>query len=227
MEKLNSIDPIENQAEDSSRAVLYNLFASLLARKTDDTWLNPYFQRQLLFGLPESEGKIELLDALKKAIKKPDDYRELQLDFDQLFVVPGPNLTFPYESCYTHRNVDGTFGRLWQEPAQDMQRILKEWKIEFAEGWNLIPDHISVELFFMAELCYRSETVEKSQYQALRDWQHNFFNKHLQPWVFEFIKCLNEKANTTFYRGVAILLREFLMEEKEELVTDNFTNLGN
>ncbi|WP_425801841.1 molecular chaperone [Desulfitobacterium sp. Sab5] len=226
MENLNSIDFMEDRAEDISRAVLYNLFASLLARKIDETWLNPHFQKQLQVGLPESKGKTELLGSIIKALNNPDDYKEIQLDYDQLLVVPGPNLTFPYESCYTHRNVDGTFGRLWQEPAQDIQRILNEWKIEFAEGWNLIPDHISVELFFMAELCYRSVTVEKSQYQALGDWQHNFFNKHLQPWVFEFIKCLNEKANTTFYRGVAILLREFLMEEKEEFVVDNYTNLG-
>ncbi|WP_434512080.1 TorD/DmsD family molecular chaperone [Desulfitobacterium sp. AusDCA] len=230
MEYLNSIyslDLIDNREENISRAVLYNLFASLLARKTDDTWLNPDFQRQLLFGLPESEGKVEILGALKKALKKPEDYQEFQLDFDQLFIVPGPNLTFPYESCYTHRNVDGTFGRLWQEPAQDMQRILKEWKLEFAEGWNLIPDHISVELFFMAELCHRCTTAEKSQYQALRNWQINFFNKHLRVWGFEFVECLTEKAQTDFYRGVSKLLREFLTEEKEGLVLNNYADFGN
>lgn len=217
LDSIDSIDLIDNREEDISRAVLYNLFASLFARKTDDTWLNPHFQKQLQFGLPESGGKTELLGALKKALNKPEYYQELQLDYDHLFIVPGPNLTFPYESCYTYRNLDGTFGRLWQEPAQDMQRILKEWEIEFAEGWNLIPDHISVELFFMAKLCYRCTKAKNSDYQDLRIWQINFFNKHLQPWVFEFIECLEEKAKTDFYRGVAKLLREFLVEEKADL----------
>lgn len=211
----------EIKEEETARAVLYNLFAALLARKTDDTWFNPHFHKQLEFGLPESEGRKEFLSALEKISKEPGYYQEIQLDYDRLFIVPGPNLTFPYESCYTHRNVDGTFGRLWQEPAQDMQRILKEWEILFAEGWDLIPDHIAVEFFFMAELCLRrANSNEADDFEALRDWQINFFNKHLQLWVFEFLNRLEEKAGTAFYRGGAKLMREFLIEEKGELVKE-------
>ena len=206
---------------ETSRAVLYNLFATLLARKTDDTWLNPHFQKQLQFGLPDSEGKTEVLSALERARKDLGYYQELQLDYDRLFIVPGPNLTFPDESCYICRNIDGTFGRLWQEPAQDMQRILKEWEIEFAEGWDLIPDHIAVELFFMSELCQRRANAKgPDDGAAIRNWQVNFFRKHLSPWVFEFLNSLEEKAETAFYRGGARLLYEFLTEEKIDLVLD-------
>lgn len=206
------------QEEETSRAVLYNLFASLLARKTDETWLNPHFHKQLQFGLPDSEGKMEFLSDLEKALKEPEYQQELQLDYDRLFIVPGPSLTFPYESCYTHRNVDGTFGRLWQEPAQDMQRILKEWDIQFAEGWDLIPDHISVELFFLAELCQRRAKVQGLDQETLLEWQVNFFEEHVKPWVFELIEHIEKKAETGFYRSGAILLRDFLAEEEGELL---------
>ncbi|HVJ47608.1 molecular chaperone TorD family protein [Desulfitobacterium sp.] len=207
----------EEIQNEMSRAVLYNLFASLIARKTDETWLNPYFQNQLQIGLPQSEGKTELLSDLEKALKSPGYHQEIQLDYDRLFIVPGPSQTFPYESCYTHRNIDGTFGRLWQEPAQDMQRILKEWDIQFAEGWDLLPDHIAVELFFMAELCQRRSQAQSLDQKTLREWQVNFFQTHLQPWVFEFIERVEKEAETGFYHGGATLLREFLTEEEEEL----------
>lgn len=208
----------EIKEAETSRAVLYNLFAILLARKMDDSWLNPHFQKQLQFGFPESKGKTELLSALEKAQDDSGYYQELQLDYDRLFNVPGPNLTFPYESCYTHRNIDGTFGRLWQEPAQDMQRILKEWEIELAECWDLIPDHIAVELFFMAELCHRlANSKVLNEDEAIKNWQINFFHEHLKSWIFEFLDRLKEKAETAFYRGGAKLLREFLTEEKTDM----------
>lgn len=216
-------NPIEKQDE-LSRAVLYNLFASFLSRKIDQTWLDEHFQTQLQFGFPESEGKEQLLNSLKKALISKEYYEEIQFDYDQLFIIPGPNLTFPYESCYTHRNIDGTFGRLWQEPAQDMQRILKEWNIQFAEGWDMIPDHIAVELFFMAELCKLSTEAIGEEQSVVHEWQVNFFKTHLRVWVFEFLDRLEAKAESDFYRGGAKLLKEFLREEEAELL-EGFSEL--
>jgi TorA maturation chaperone TorD len=202
---------------DLDRGVLYNLFASILGRKIDEAWLNPGFQSKLRFGLPETEGKIMMLDALAQATAQAKAFQEIQLDFDALFIVPGPKLTFPYESCYTHRNPDGSYGRLWQEPAQALQQILSNWQINFAEGWNLIPDHIAVELFFMAELCRRRAEAEGSDRKALMEWQVRFFNVHIKNWVFELLNTLEQKAETDFYRGCAQLLYEFLKEEEAEL----------
>ncbi|KUO72464.1 MAG: dehydrogenase [Desulfosporosinus sp. BRH_c37] len=209
------------QNESATRANLYSLFAGGLARKVDDSWLIPRFREKLQMGLPDVSGKEELVKALKRAEEDPKYFRELQLDYDALLNVPGPKLTFPYESCYTHRNIDGTYGRLWQEPAQDMHRILKEWAIVFAEGWDLIPDHIALELFFMAELCRRTSTAKNVEdEERLQEWQVRFFQAHLNSWIFEFVNVLEMKADTDFYRGMAHLLRAFLEEEKEGL-TDN------
>ncbi len=207
------------QNESATRAALYSLFAGGLARKVDDSWFNPRFREKLQMGLPDVSGKEELLKALKRAEEDPKYFRELQLDYDALLNVPGPKLTFPYESCYTHRNIDGTYGRLWQEPAQDMHLILKEWEIVFAEGWDLIPDHIALELFFMAELCRRTSTAKNAEdEERLQEWQVRFFQAHLNSWIFEFVSVFEMKADTDFYRGLAQLLRAFLEEEKEGLM---------
>ena len=206
------------QNESATRAILYNLFAGTLARKVDDTWLDPSFRQKLQTGLPNVSGKGELLKALERAEADPGYFGELQLDYDALLNVPGPKLTFPYESCYTRRNIDGTYGRLWQAPAQDMHRILTEWEIVFAEGWDLIPDHIAVELFFMAELCRRTSLAQEvGDKKRLEEWQVRFFQAHLNSWIFEFVNVLEMKADTDFYRGMAHLLRAFLQEEKEGL----------
>ena len=206
------------QNESVNRAVLYNLFAGSLARKIDDSWLNLSFREKLQMGLPDIFGKEKLLEALKKAEEDPNYFEELQLDYDALFNVPGLKLTFPYESCYTHRNIDGTYGRLWQEPAQEMHRILGEWEIVFAEGWDLIPDHVAIELFFMAELCCRTSLAQEVEDQKrLQEWQVEFFQAHLNSWMLEFVNVLEMKADTDFYRGIAYLLRGFLEEEKEGL----------
>ncbi|MCB8816666.1 TorD/DmsD family molecular chaperone [Desulfosporosinus shakirovi] len=206
------------QSESLNRAVLYNLFAGSLARKVDDSWLNPGFREKLHLGLPPVSGKEEVLQALTRAAEDPKYFAELQLDYDALFNVPGPKLTFPYESCYTHRNIDGTYGRLWQEPAQDMHRILEEWEIIFAEGWNLIPDHVAIELSFMAELCRRTGLAQEAEdLQRLQEWQREFFQAHLNSWLGEFVTVLAKKAGTEFYQGLAQLLGAFLEEEKEGL----------
>jgi len=209
-------DELRNQM--LARAALYNLFATALARKIDESWLNADFQRILDAALPNVEGKQDVLDALAEARKNQDFFKEIQLEYDALFVVPGPKLVFPYESCYTHRNIDGTFGRLWQDPAQDMFRILKEWDIKFAEGWELIPDHIAVELFFMAELCrFAGEgTFDATELQT---WRSEFFAAHLSPWVFELLENLERKTEIGFYRGLAKLVSAFLEEERDSLVT--------
>lgn len=200
-----------------ARAVLYNLFADAMARKLDKSWLNPHFQSNLSVGVPEIPARDEMLAALTEASGNAGYYQALQLDYDALFIVPGPSLIFPYESCYTHRNIDGSFGRLWQEPAQDMQHILNEWEIKFAEGWDLIPDHIAVELFFMANLCRLAGAadVQEEDRQRLQEWQKRFFETHLANWVFELLDTMEHKAKTGFYRGMAKLLRSFLLEEQE------------
>ena len=215
---LNDEENIEAewQSENRTRAALYNLFATAMARQVDEAWLNPGFTATLRGGLPDNPGKELVLKAIDSAQTDRKYFDEMQLDFDALFTVPGSKLIFPYESCYMCRNVDGTFGRLWQEPAQDMYRILQEWQLKFAEGWDLIPDHIAVELFFMAHVCHVAGEADFNDQEVvakLKDWQERFFRSHLAQWVFYLLRNMEQKAGTDYYRGLTMLLRAFLAEE--------------
>lgn len=207
--------PLEKNLEADAEATLYNLFATAFSRKLDASWLTPSFRVQLASALPKITGTSEMLDALNRAAQEEAYFQELLLDYDALFLVPGPRLIFPYESCYTRRNIDGSFGRLWQEPAQDMRRILQEWDIKFAEGWELIPDHIGVELYFMSHLWHRSNEpgLTESEHESLTEWQERFFITHIANWAFELLDNLERKAETDFYKGMARVVRVFLKEE--------------
>ena len=199
------------------RAVIYNFFACLFGKKIDELWLDPGFQKLLNEELPSYDGKMQLLDHLNLAGSDLEAFNKIQNDFDNLFNIPSSDSTFPYESCYAKKSSDGTFGRLWQEPARDMQRIFKGWEIEFSDGWNLIPDHIAMQLFFMSHLCYLSVSNSYDQKEKLKIWQTNFFNQHLVNWVFAFLANVERRATTAFYRGGAQLLTAFLRRETSEL----------
>lgn len=206
---------ITTPEEAQTAAGLYNLFAGVMGYKIDSSWLEPSFQEKLKMALPEVEGKQEVLYSLTLASQDAKAYEEIQLEYDALFIVPGPKLIFPYESCYTHRNIDGSFGRLWQEPAQDMQRILKEWDIKFPEGGQLIPDHIAVELFFMGHLWHllSKEELKMEDGEKIQGWKRRFLENHLNNWAFELLENLKRKAETSFFKGIAWLLGSFLEEE--------------
>ena len=214
-DKRNQTFNAQWQEDNRTRAAIYNLFATALARKIDQSWLSSDFQNTLTGGLPDGAGKELMIKALDKAQNNQEYFGEIQLDFDALFIVPGPKLIFPYESCYSCRNIDGTFGRLWQEPAQEMYRILQEWELKFAEGWDLIPDHIAVELFFMAHLCHKAteSNLMQDEIFMLEEWQQNFFKTHLVNWAFDLIRNFQHKAGTDFYVGLVTLLAFFLEEE--------------
>lgn len=202
------------------RAILYDVFGDVMSRKLDPSWLESNFQRNLATGLPDVAGKEEMLRSLTRAAQDAEYYSKIQLDYDALFIVPGPKLIFPYESCYTQHNNDGSFGRLWQKPAQDMESILKEWDIQFAEGWDLIPDHIAVELFFMGHLC-RLAAKDNSAAENLtkvKEWEKRFWESHSMNWVFELLDNMKQKADTDFYRGIALLMNAFLEEERDSFL---------
>lgn len=208
------VEELSLKDQEYSRYALYNLFASLFVKKPEQFGLTNDFIHHFQLGLPENDVITELGKEFERALLDPEYFHRVSLDFDGMFNVPGANQIFPYESCYTHRNVDGTFGRLWQEPAQDMDRILNEWKIRFAEGWALIPDHVAIELYFMGELCRLRSKAQDSDQNTLLEWQTRFFQTHLEPWIFDLLNNMEVKAETVLYRNIAKLIKAFLLEEK-------------
>ena len=83
--------------------------------------------------------------------------------------------------------------------------LLTGLPIEVQE-FELIPDHLYLELLFMSYL------IETNKY----DLQKKFLEEHLMNWVPYYCDELASQAKTVFYREVAEITRDFLVSESQE-----------
>ncbi len=141
----------------------------------------------------------------------------LEIEYARLFLVPtGPARAIPYESFYTSRN-----GMLMQEAAHQVIAAYGAAGMAWQPESREFPDHISVEMQFMARLC--SSALEAAA-AGLPDLcstaiarQREFLDCHLLVWVPQFALDVERTARDDFYRAVAQITREFLADEAEGL----------
>lgn len=139
-----------------------------------------------------------------------DRLLELERDYTRMCFASKPRLVYLFESVYKE-------GRLLQESTFEMARLYFEAGLKVNEEFQLPPDHIAVELEFMAYLYYqegealRQGDGEKEHYA--RQLQEAVIEKHLRPFGLSFSERMEKHARTDFYRIVARVLREALTSE--------------
>lgn len=105
----------------------------------------------------------------------------LEQEFTRLFLGPGRPVAHPYESVYRE-------GRTMGDTALDVQRRMA---IEgLTPGARTLPDHVSIELAFMAHLAAReAQAWEEGDQDGARDYlvrQESFLQDHLIAWLPQF-----------------------------------------
>jgi TorA maturation chaperone TorD len=117
----------------------------------------------------------------------------------------------PYEAVYT--DPEG-FSRGWIMVG--LEKEYAEAGLELSPKLKEQPDHIAVELEFMAYLCGLEACAETEDVvKAMRGRQARFLEQHLWRWFPSFLNRLDEKAPTSFYLQVAEATRGFLESELE------------
>lgn len=155
----------------------------------------------LFMERPTDEILIQIKDIF--GIKFDDTLYEIGMDFTHFFSEPSGHL-LPYESLYNYPL--GEISRFWGKATEEVQKFYKSAGLMIDEEIDLIPDHLSVELLFMSYL------IE----QGLIEYQKGFIEKHLFVWVPAYCDEVQKLAKTTFYKEVAVLLREFILIDCEE-----------
>jgi len=168
---------------DLERAKLYKLFSALFMQE------------------PTDEMALQIKNMFKMTFD--DTTYEIRMDFARLFSITAGHLP-PHESLYNYPLADKP--RLWGKATEEVQNFYESVGLMIYEEMDLIPDHLSAELFFMNYL------IE----QGLIDYQMSFFEKHLLSWVPEYCVEIKKHAQTTFYKEVAELLKEFILSDSEE-----------
>lgn len=194
-----------------NRKNLYHLFSRFFQKETDQQFYDRLSQIVFPAECRENDGT-----EFERGIQRLEEYFEydtgetiddLAADYAKTFLGAGNadgNAAFPYESVYTSPK-----RIMMQEAWSEVSEIYEEKGIERSEeALDLLEDHISVELDYMAFLC--SDTARFTEIRAGLEEQREFLNRHLLNWVPALCLDIEKYADTEFYRMAAQLTSGFL-----------------
>ena len=154
----------------------------------------------------------ELLDSMQ-------DLEPIIVDHTRLFIGPFGTLAAPYGSIYLESGE-----RLMGNSTVNVEGLYAEEGIivEIIE----VQDHIAIELEFMSILAIRKveamRAMDEKTIELYHQKQVNFLNIHLGTWIDAFTEKVEKNAQTAFYRILAQITREFILNDKANLFHKNY-----
>jgi len=146
------------------------------------------------------------LDELKKALNEIDatsetELEELLWEYTRLFIGPYKLPCPPWESVYTSPK------RLMMQDAAGQVQALYAGAGLAVNTDDVMPDHIGVELNFLAVLLHQvhSAAGNKEEQMARTD---TILTEHLLKWVPQFTRDMENAAEEPFYRALAKATRQ-------------------
>ena len=101
--------------------------------------------------------------------------------------------------------------------AEEVRRFMAEAGFAVPPETGELPDHISVELTFMAELARReAKALEADDHKTAEfaaSLQRRFLTTHLGRWAERFARKVWDRATTPFYAAMAELLSGHIADE--------------
>lgn len=202
----------ENQELAQGRGNIYNFLAILFLQKPTEELISKVVSQEVVDNLTRMFDSSILQELKDFAMTSEKDYQKLELEYDALFNVPLGKYVTPNESVYKT-------GLVWQLPTAEVNQMYKRAGLEVA--LKEMPDHIGLELNFLAFLCNREKEMwqkgdlEGALSQLKIEWE--FLEKHLSTWVDDLCKNILEKAETNLYKGLAKITRAYVAADFEEV----------
>lgn len=183
---------------------------------TDDLHRAAYVYRLLgdAFLEPPDEERVEAVKSLVRYADGAEDacvgddshlsqetgFEDLRTWFTRLFMGVGQGtVPPPYESVYLE-------GRVYGSSTTEVQRAYRKTGHNIRKRWSgEPPDHIGLELHYIAELCEQeANTLSEGGEGAseIREAREEFIETHLRAWVDKLReKCLNQDP-PPYYRAI-------------------------
>ncbi len=145
--------------------------------------------------------------------RRPEEtlLEDLAVEYTRLFLGPGRHVR-PYAATY----LDGAGASLCGPTTVWVRGFMERAGFALAPKHRDLPDHVSVELEFMARMAAReAEAVEAGDAAAARQSRRiqSEFLTHLGRWLPRFCGHAAEHAELSFYRELARLTGHFLDSE--------------
>lgn len=195
------------------RSNLHGFLAAIFREEVSPQLLQRLKDSQFAEALAEAG-----VDLNGELLRRPEEQllEDLAVEYSRLFVGPGRHLS-PHESVHT----EGGSGRLWGRETVQVKRFIEFAGFEYKPGFHGLPDHISVELEFMAGIAgMESSAWQREDFaEAAKclECEKEFMTEHLAKWAFVFCRKVAEEAELAFYREMARLTAGFLEAEKLEI----------
>jgi len=193
--------------------------ASLFAGRDDDAPLQRVAKALAVLEAPELQQDAEQLSQFSgrnAASGQPAALQELAVEYNRLFVGPAPPLAYPYESVYQHPE-----GLVMGAPALQVLERYAEEGLSLSRESRELPDHVAVELEFMAYLCERElQAHEAGEAECAAQYiekEHRFLADHLLKWVPAFCDKIICSSDSVFYIFLARMAKDFLRWDMENL----------
>lgn len=187
-------------------------------------------EKQLLFNLlaaaflePPTAGLVETLQPLLGKESLTASFSDLEggRAFTRLLVGPGEGYVPPYASIYVNA-VPHEKPLLRGAEAAAAQAEYAAAGLELAPGGQQLPDHLGIELQFLAHLCRLEaearETGDESAAQTWRARRADFIRQHLLNWLPAFAGRLQAASAHPCYVRLTTFLIQCLTQEASEAV---------
>lgn len=197
-----------NESRDSAatRAKFYNLLANAMNYPDTELALSLVegrFRDDLISVAPA--GASDLLAGLSgySGGDKEGTLLEMERDYTWLFFASKPRIAHLFGSVYAE-------SKLYQESTFEIVRLYHDAGLKVEESFKLPPDHIAVELEFLAYLAFneaealRTGNSENEAYA--RDLQEKALVKYVRPLAGNIGERIADRAKTEFYRTLGRLL---------------------
>jgi putative dimethyl sulfoxide reductase chaperone len=203
------------QWEEARRAV-YGFFGQAFIHGPNQQFLMALSAEKGLEHLgeifPDAAYQEELAQVRRDAREGRLTLEAAVLDFEALFRVPGNRYLSPYESVYRSQGPGGG-GRLCGPETAAVERLYLNEGLGPDAEFSELPDHVGVELEFMAFLCHKTLAAMETGDPAAQDYRHQqycFFMEHLGTWGRLLAERLASQAQTSLYRFLGNFLSLFL-----------------
>lgn len=131
---------------------------------------------------------------------------ELERDYTWIFFASKPRIAYLFGSVYEE-------GKLYQDSTFKIARLYHEAGLNVKESFGLPPDHIAVELEFMAYIAFnfidslKNGNVENMKYAE--ELEKQVFENYLSGFAIKVGETIKEKAKTEFYRNIGSITTLF------------------
>lgn len=204
------------------RAVAYRLFAALFLPPDERRWLWLVETARELRSLDAALSSFAFFpswDRLLRVIEasNPESVAQWSVEYTRLFIVGrGAEICSPYESSYAAASAEQA-----GMAAALVARAYARAGVEAARRGLEDPDHVAVELEFLAYLCQREAAAWSSRdtHQALRALaeERTFLRQHLGRWFGAFAEGVHAASREPLYGLAAAAAHTFIHHDAELL----------